>query len=139
MLLVFDATSPVRAWLRFRRKHARTRCGYKAFQLLDTLDQLVARHEMVVFLWQTSHVGSPTNEWADLEAAVAMGGGVVTPVATGARAASRCIVPRRAPQCFSVRASRPTSSMFRWATERAQRVVVRRIRAATTAMVFFNP
>ena len=131
VLLMFDATSPVRAWLRFRRKHARIRCGYKAFHLLDTLDQLVARHEMVVFLWQTSHVGSPTNEWADLEAERAMRGGEIS-------AGSRLEVPRLTSQCFSVRSSRPTSSMFRWASERGQRAVVRRLRAASTQTVFFD-
>ena len=50
----------------------RQQLGYYAAQWLDTLDQLVARHELVAFYWQTSHVGSPVNEWADIEATKAL-------------------------------------------------------------------
>ena len=72
ILIVLDATSPVRAWLKFRKRHHRTQMGYYGCEWLDALDQLVARHEVVVFLWQTSHVGAPVNEWADVLAGEAM-------------------------------------------------------------------
>ena len=61
ILIILDATSPIRAWLKYRRKHHRTQMGYYGAELLDTLEQLVARQEVVVFLWQTSHVGAPAN------------------------------------------------------------------------------
>ena len=132
VLLVFDATSPVKAWLKFRTRHARLRCGYKAFHMLDTLDQLVERHELVVFYWQTSHVGSPTNEWADLEADKAMGEGELT-------GESVLRIPRRQPRCFSVRTTRPVSSVFRWSSRRAQAAVVAWLRGASEHTAFFDP
>ena len=59
--LVFDANSPIKAWLKFRGKHNRHKLAYHAARLLDTLEQLVQACEVVAFIWQTSHVGSPTN------------------------------------------------------------------------------
>ena len=64
VLGVVDATSPVHAWLRFCRVHNRWKMSYYASALLDELDRQVDRCEVAVFLWQTSHVGSPTNEWS---------------------------------------------------------------------------
>ena len=59
--LVFDATSSVRAWLKFRGRHARHKLNYYARMLLDAFEQLVQKCEVVVLeVWQTSHVGSPT-------------------------------------------------------------------------------
>ena len=62
VLVVLDASSPVRAWLRFRGRHNRHKLDYYAARLLDSLDQALQKLEVVVFFWQTSHVGSPTNE-----------------------------------------------------------------------------
>ena len=39
---------------------------------IRSIEQLVARQEVVVFLWQTSQVGAPANEWADVLAGEAM-------------------------------------------------------------------
>jgi ribonuclease HI len=71
VLVVLDASSPVRAWLRFRGSHNRHKLDYYAARLLDSLDQALQKIAVVVFFWQTSHVGSPTNEWADLSATAA--------------------------------------------------------------------
>ena len=68
---MFDATSPVLAMKKFRRLCHRRRQGYYAGEWLESLFRLVDRQEVVVFIWQTSHVGSPTNEWADLAAGAA--------------------------------------------------------------------
>ena len=40
--------------------------------ILSTSWWLDTRQEVVVFLWQTSHVGAPANEWADVLAGEAM-------------------------------------------------------------------
>jgi hypothetical protein len=66
---VYDATSPVRAEARFRTRHDRTTQGYFASHLLNSMGWFRDRTEVALQLWQTSHVGSPTNEWADVEAA----------------------------------------------------------------------
>ena len=66
LVFVIDATSPIRALLKYRKVHHRRRVDYYAEEELDTLMQLMERHEVVVFIWQTSHVGSPPNEWADV-------------------------------------------------------------------------
>lgn len=65
LLLVLDSTSPVKAWLKFRRQGDRVKRQYKAAQLLASLEEAVRRHSLVYFLWQRSHCGSPANEWAD--------------------------------------------------------------------------
>eukprot|EP00966_Prymnesium_polylepis_P146123 3375010-Prymnesium_polylepis.1 len=65
IIAVFDATSPVRATLRYRRTHARRKINHFAGDMLDTLLQKAGKHEVVLLVWQRSHVGSPVNEWAD--------------------------------------------------------------------------
>ena len=65
ILVMMDATSPVHSLITFRKIHARRAQEKLAMRMLDTLLQLVARQEVVVFLWQRSHMGSPSNEWAD--------------------------------------------------------------------------
>ena len=77
VVVVVDATSPVGALLTFIKAHARTKQKYNCDDLLDTLSQYVWRMEAVVFIWQTSHVGSPPNEWVDGEADKAREGDVV--------------------------------------------------------------
>ena len=64
IVIMLDATSPVHAaFIKFRAAHARRRARYYGSTWLDTLDQLLEPLNAVVFLWQTSHVGSPMNEW----------------------------------------------------------------------------
>lgn len=41
-------------------------------ELAAQLDALDAEHEVVVMIWQTSHVGAIVNEWADVEAGEAL-------------------------------------------------------------------
>jgi ribonuclease HI len=66
VILVFDATSPVRAMLRFGRLSARARGDRLAAELLEHLERLRRKVAVLVLLWQTSHVGEPLNEWADV-------------------------------------------------------------------------
>ena len=66
VIIVFDATSPVRAMLRFGRLGARARGDRLAAELLEHFERLRRRVAVLVLLWQTSHVGEPTNEWADV-------------------------------------------------------------------------
>jgi hypothetical protein len=67
-----------------------------------------------VLWWQTSHVGAPPNEWADVEAGAAFQG-------------QRLVVPRVSPTFFSMRPVRPVRSWFAWASERGARVVHERL------------
>jgi ribonuclease HI len=66
IIIIFDATSPVRAMLRFGRLGARARGDRLAAELLEHFERLRRRVAVLVLLWQTSHVGEPTNEWADV-------------------------------------------------------------------------
>lgn len=68
MLIVLHSTSPIRAWLKFRRSGPRAKRQYSLAFGLQKLDELVDTHELVFFLWQCSHCGSPMDEVADLEA-----------------------------------------------------------------------
>ena len=65
IIMVFDATSPVRAMLRFGRLSARARGDRLAAELLEHFERLRRRVAALVLIWQTSHVGEPVNEWAD--------------------------------------------------------------------------
>ena len=66
VIIVFDATSPVRAMLRFGRLSARARGDRLAAELLEHFERLRRRVSALVLIWQTSHVGEPVNEWADM-------------------------------------------------------------------------
>ena len=66
VIVVFDATSPVRAMLRFGRLSARARGDRLAAELLEHFERLRRRVSALVLIWQTSHVGEPVNEWADM-------------------------------------------------------------------------
>ena len=66
IIIVFDATSPVRAMLRFGRLSARARGDRLASELLEHFERLRRRVAALVLLWQTSHVGEPVNEWVDV-------------------------------------------------------------------------
>ena len=94
---VFDATSLVRAETRFKSKHDRSKQGVFASHLLDTKGLVRDRTDLALQLWQTSHVGSPTNEWADVEAARLASDGERLPVR----------VLRCPPSYFSMRPNRP--------------------------------
>lgn len=66
VIIVFDATSPVRAMLRFGRLSARARGDRLAAELLEHFERLRRRVAVLVLIWQTSHVGEPVNEWVDV-------------------------------------------------------------------------
>ena len=65
VMIVFDATSPVYALRRFALRVARSRQKIYAGSWLECFLSLIRRQQVVIFRWQTSHVGSPLNEWAD--------------------------------------------------------------------------
>ena len=111
LVIVLDATSPVRAMLRFGRVHDRAKAGYVARDILDGIAAACERHEVVVFLWQRSHTGAPPNEWADAEADAAAKGGDPCPVVRTARSYASAVYAE-APR-----------SLRAWATERAAAVV----------------
>ena len=124
---VFDATSPVAAWLRFRRVHDRVKQGYYGAELLDSWWQWVEQQELWLGLWQTSHVGEPRNEWADVEAGKA-----------ASLDAARLDVRRAEPSYFSMCPSRPSRKWSTWARARGGRVVEARLRARSVQSVHFE-
>ena len=77
VMVTFDATSPVVAERRFRRVSDRARQDYYAAAWLDELRRGMAKVEVALMTWQTSHVWEVRNEWADLEAGAALQGRVV--------------------------------------------------------------
>ena len=125
IIVVFDATSPVQAMRKFRRLCHRRKQGRLAGEWLEALFRLLDRQEVVVFLWQTSHVGSPMNEWADLEAAKA-GNGPVVPVV------------RLPSEYYSMKFTMPKKSTHEWAAPLACEVVGRRLREATDESQFHS-
>ena len=68
IIIIFDASSPVHALCRFMRSQGRARQGVLAAEWLQTFEALLSKCTAAVLLWQTSHVGEPCNEWADVEA-----------------------------------------------------------------------
>ena len=52
--------------MRFGRLGTRARGDRLAAELLEHFERLRRRVAVLVLLWQTSHVGEPTNEWADV-------------------------------------------------------------------------
>jgi Ribonuclease HI len=131
ILIILDATSPIRAWLKYRRKHHRTQMGYYGAELLDTLEQLVARQEVVVFLWQTSHVGAPANEWADVLAGEAM-------AKEQADKGRRLAIPRLPVRFCAQRPARPSRSVFAWASGLASEAVSERLQAFVGETALFD-
>ena len=115
VILVFDATSPMRAVIRDALLSSRRRQGRVAGEWLETLVALLRRAEVVVMLWQTSHVGSPVNEWADAEAEAA------------ARAEHVEAVPRLVRRSCSLIYTVPKQSVSRWAMPLAMRVTDARL------------
>ena len=66
VIIVFDATSPVLAMLKFGRLSARARGDKLAAELLEHFERLRRICTALVLIWQTSHVGEPINEYADV-------------------------------------------------------------------------
>ena len=65
IIVVMDATSPVQSLLSYSKRHMRRGIATYELQMVDAAWQAARRHEVVVFLWQTSHIGAPLNESAD--------------------------------------------------------------------------
>ena len=124
---IFDATSPINAEERFSKLHDRSKCGYYGSHLLDTCRQQVSTHAVALRLWQTSHVGSPVNEWADHLASL-----------YNTDSTSRFVLPRAVPSFFSMRPSRPVRSWNNWDRERAGRVVGGRLLDRVVDTVLFT-
>ena len=118
VIVTFDAVSPLKAARRFRRACNRRKQGYYVGSWLSALLRLLDRCEVVVFLWQKSHVGSPPNEWVDRLADIAAEGDAVLPV------------PRMPVDFASLRPSRPRKSTSKWAAPLAKAAVVERLSAA---------
>ena len=118
IIIVLDAISPPLAARRFARVCNRWKQGYYVGSWYDTLLRLLDRQEVVVFLWQTSHVGSPVNELADIIADDA------------AESLQTVPVPRLPDTHCSMRPTRPRKSTREWAAPLAMRVVEERLRGA---------
>ena len=59
VVIVFDATSPPEVLRRFMQICDRKRQRVYRRDWLDTWAQRLQAFEVVVFLWQTSHIGAP--------------------------------------------------------------------------------
>ena len=114
IIIVFDATSPVLAMRKFRRQCHRRRQGRYAGEWLETLMRLVDRLEVVVFMWQRSHMGSVVNEWADVEANTA---------AMEAARGEYVGVPRVCSRSYSMLFTGPRRSTHEWAVKAGHKVV----------------
>ena len=127
-LVMFDALSPVQHAQRFLNLRDRARQNGYANSWFSTWEQLVRAKRVVVAHWQTSHVGSPMNEWAD-EAAEA------------ARASDWLPVPRRAAEHFSMFPAEVCGAPRRWASQRARRIVAKLLteRVRTTILRTADP
>ena len=79
VVIVFDATSPVEALLRYLRSCARKRRKMYRRDWFDAWVEALDKFEIVVLLWQTSHAGAVLNEWADKAADEATKGAERTP------------------------------------------------------------
>ena len=73
VIVCFDASSPVDAWMRWRHHHERQQQGYYQDGMLGSLERAIGRFEVVIFVWIHAHFGVTLNEWADAEAAAALG------------------------------------------------------------------
>ena len=65
VVIVFDASSPVEALRHFLRCCWRKQQRFYRRDWLDGWARALMKFEVVVFIWQTSHVGEPVNELAD--------------------------------------------------------------------------
>ena len=66
-----DSTSPVHALRRFRRVPARRKAKLHGAAAHAATECMLRRHEVVIYHWQMSHTGDPSNEWADVLAGAA--------------------------------------------------------------------
>ena len=87
---------------------------------------------MVVFLWQTSHVGARANEWADVLAGEAM-------ALEQSGKGRRLRVPRLPVRFCTQQPSRPARSLFAWASSMADDAVLDTLREAVKQTALFNP
>ena len=111
---------------RFHRSHDRRKQGYYCDEYLDTWRQVMEQNDVVLQLWQTSHVGDPTNEWADVEAGAA------------AKAEEILHVALRTPRHFSMRPSRPLRSWLAFGRARLGRIVLERLKANVCDSIMFE-
>ena len=81
--------------------------------------------EVLLLVWQTSHVGAPRNEWPDKMAKEALRMALLP-------------FPNLTPSFFSMRYTRAPKSLFRWALERGRRVVFGRLASGVSHAVFFE-
>ena len=117
IIIVMDATSPPLAARKFASVTDRWRQGYYAGTWLDTLMRLLARQEVVVFLWRRSHTGDPFNEVADVAADAAAQADHVEPV------------PRMPLSHASLLLTAPSRSMSKWAAPLLGGVIAGRFEA----------
>ena len=125
-IVIFDATSPVRALLAFILMGGRAKQGKLVASWLESLAQLTRKCEVIGFVWQSSHMGEAMNELADVLADEAAKGGVVTEV------------PRMEVSYASMVFPKHRGSAFAWAFKWAKEVAIRRLGAASARTVRFD-
>ena len=113
-MIVFDATSPVRALLKFRKGYDRWKLCYYGSAMLDAFDKLAQLCEVLVLLWhrpRTSARQQMSAEWVDILAVLA-------------RQMQRVVILRQAASFFAMKPTQPPRGWFRWEVERGRRVAL---------------
>ena len=124
VVVVFDATSPPEVLRSFVRGCRRRRQRVFRRDWLDAWWRSLQSFEVVVFVWQTSHVGAPVNEWADVAAGEAATSGLAETVPDLTAAGYASLEVLRADGQLVRRGLR------REVVEAGQREVVRRLAAS---------
>ena len=123
VVVVFDATSPPEVLRRFARLCARRQQRVYRRDWIDTwLQRLCVGFDVVVMLWQTSHVGAPINEWADAEADRAL---------MSKEALPELLAPRYSSLDIEIRGQLLRGGLRAYAMSGASAVAVERLRATS--------
>ena len=122
IIIVMDATSPVKAIRRLSTLSLRRKQGKYAAQWLIDLHDLLSKQEVVVFFWQQSHKGSAINKWADIECdrKVEEEGASIVPVY------------RNADATVALKFSAPRRSNGEWADKLSSGLILRRLTSSLT-------
>jgi hypothetical protein len=126
VILWVDSIAPVQGLCKYRRLPARRRAALHGAGRHGATCEQLARHELVIYHWQRSHVGCPLSEWADVAAAAE----------AEAEIPAECIAPRH--EAASMLFARLEGGSRLWAQQRAHRLVQARLRARSEHTIYLG-